>query len=250
METKYVKVPFEVELAKKITNGEVDGRVVTRDGRIARVVCYDVIGNQYKICALVNNGKAEDPEIFTEKGLLYDNQTDDLDLMLQVPEYVTFKDGDIIGYDGFNVIAITMADVVRISNDVFAHYHVELRNGRLHFYEEGVRDVLNVGARLATEEEKKKLIAELKASKEPKAKECLRMLGIEVKHECEFKPKDWVLCYSDGWNLCQFSHTKLRDIDNKLMYVTVGGIAYDNCIPYNEQTAHLIGTTDNWEEKI
>lgn len=31
------------------------------------------------------------------------------------------------------------------------------------------------------------------------------------------------------------------------MYVTVGGIAYDNCIPYNEQTAHLLGATDNWE---
>lgn len=109
--------------------------------------------------------------------------------------------------------------------------------------------MLNVGARLATEKEKKKLIEALKSSKEPKAKECLRMLGIEVKAECEFKPKDWVLCYSDGWNLCQFSHTKLRDIDNKLMYVTVGGIAYEQCIPYNEQTAHLLGTTDNWEEK-
>lgn len=27
METKYVRVPFEVKLAKKITNGEVDGRI-------------------------------------------------------------------------------------------------------------------------------------------------------------------------------------------------------------------------------
>lgn len=46
METKYVKVPFEVELAKKITNGEVEGRIVTRGGRSARVVCYDVICNK------------------------------------------------------------------------------------------------------------------------------------------------------------------------------------------------------------
>lgn len=32
METKYVKVPFEVELAKKITNGEVEGRIIDNDG--------------------------------------------------------------------------------------------------------------------------------------------------------------------------------------------------------------------------
>ena len=33
METKYVRVPFDIEMAKKITNGKVEGRVVTRDGR-------------------------------------------------------------------------------------------------------------------------------------------------------------------------------------------------------------------------
>lgn len=38
METKYVKVPFDVELSKKITEKSVDGRVVTRDGKSARVV--------------------------------------------------------------------------------------------------------------------------------------------------------------------------------------------------------------------
>lgn len=41
METKYVRVPFEVELAKKITEKLVDGRIVTRDGRSVRVVCWD-----------------------------------------------------------------------------------------------------------------------------------------------------------------------------------------------------------------
>ena len=92
------------------------------------------------------------------------------------------------------------------------------------------------------------LIDALKASEEPKAKEYLkRFFGIEQYQECKFRPKDWVLCYSDGWNLCQFSHTKLRDIDNKLMYVTVGGIAYEQCIPYNDQTAHLLGTIEDYK---
>lgn len=100
--------------------------------------------------------------------------------------------------------------------------------------------------RLATEEEKQMLINELKASKEPKAKEYLKMLGIKVKTEYKFNPKDWVLCKNGGceWCLCRFSHKTVR-FDG---YMTVGGIAYEYCIPYNEQTAHLIGTTDNWEE--
>lgn len=28
-----IKIPFDIELAKKITNGEVEGKVVTRDGQ-------------------------------------------------------------------------------------------------------------------------------------------------------------------------------------------------------------------------
>ena len=36
--------------------------------------------------------------------------------------------------------------------------------------------------------------------------------------------------------------------DGVLMFVTVGGVAYEQCIPYNEQTAHLIGKADDWKE--
>lgn len=32
-----VIVPFDVELAKQITNGEVDGKIVTRYGKNARI---------------------------------------------------------------------------------------------------------------------------------------------------------------------------------------------------------------------
>lgn len=247
METKYVKVSFDLELAKKITNGEVEGRIIDERSYHYRLVCFDLLDDKGKIIGLRKNDN------YTETALTFNNngycvQHSKCILSLEIPEYMTFKDGDIIGYDGFDVIAITMADVFRISNDVFAHYHVELRNGRLHFYEESVRDVLNVGARLATEEEKAKIIEALKSSKEPKAKECLKMLGIEVKPECKFRPKDWVLCKSSHWCLCQFSHKTIR-FNGLVMYVTVGGIAYEQCIPYNDQTAHLLGTDKDWEEE-
>ncbi len=249
MENKMVRVPFDVEMAKKITNGEIEGRVVTREGDSVRILCWDKKDKTYHLAALVDDGLEENYRSYTNEGIWNTDETCTLkkyDLMLEIPEYMTFKDGDVIAYDGFDTISITMADVIRNVNDVFAHYYAELRNGKLHFYEEDERDVLNVGARLATESEKQKLIEALKESKEPKAKECLKMLGIEIKPKCEFKPFDKVLVrdYDDGvWKPDIFFNNS-----DGCNYMCTGNVVWAQCIPYNDQTAHLLGTTDNWEE--
>lgn len=246
MENKMVRVPFDVEMAKKITNGEVNGNIVTRDGRNARVICWDKKSDSiYNIVALLDEKIMERILTYTINGSEADGKDSDNDLMLEIPEYMTFKDGDVIAF-GHTEKSIAIGIFHRNKNYKSHECYVKLDwSGGLVY---DVDPLTYNNARFATEEEKQKLIDSLKESKDPEAKECLKMLGIEIKPKCEFRPKDWVLCYSDGWNLCQFSHTKFRDIDNKLMYVTVGGIAYDQCIPYNDQTAHLLGTTDNWEE--
>lgn len=247
METKYVKVPFDVELSKKITEKSVDGRVVTRDGKSARVVCYDVIGNKYKICALVNDGESENPEVFTEKGLLYDNKTDNLDLILEIPEYMTFKDGDVIAF-GHTEKSIAIGIFHRSKSYKSHECYVKLDwSGGLVY---DVEPLTYNNARYATEEEKQRFIKALKESSDIEAKECLKMLGIEVKPECEFKPFDKVLVRDSKLNEWK--------IDIFREFIEDGGSEgyryncfYDNwnyCIPYNEQTAHLLGTTDNWEE--
>lgn len=41
-QAKFKKVPFNLELAKKITNKEVKGRIVTEDKLTARIVCFDL----------------------------------------------------------------------------------------------------------------------------------------------------------------------------------------------------------------
>lgn len=172
MEQKMVKVPFEVELAKEITNGTKEGRIVTRNGRNARIICWDAHCDD-NIVALIEDEKGvEFPKSYVSDGFAFLTGESDCDLMLEIPEYMTLKNGDVIAYDGFDTISITMADVTNSGKAVLAHYYAELRNGELNFYEEYVRDVLNIGSRLATEEEKQKLIDALKASKEPKAKAC------------------------------------------------------------------------------
>ena len=52
-----IRVPFEVELAKRIQNGECEGRIVTRDGRRVRIVCWDRKDVEFPIVALIDNAK-------------------------------------------------------------------------------------------------------------------------------------------------------------------------------------------------
>lgn len=50
---RFKKVPFDIELAKKITNGKVKGRIVTRNGRQVRIICFDRKEKEWQIVALV-----------------------------------------------------------------------------------------------------------------------------------------------------------------------------------------------------
>lgn len=97
METKYVKVPFDVELAKKITNGEVDGKIVTRDGRNARIVCWDMKSDDC-IVAIIQDEFREHVYTLPNDGCRVRDVMCGSDLMLEIPEYMTFKDGDVLTY--------------------------------------------------------------------------------------------------------------------------------------------------------
>ena len=63
----------------------------------------------------------------------------------------------------------------------------------------------------------------------------------------EFKPMDWCLMKDSTkyWELCQFAYT--RKVHGTTIYSAVGGLIYYKCIPYNEETKHLLGTTDEWK---
>lgn len=40
METKYTTVPFDIERVKRITNGQEPGKIITRDKRDVRMLCW------------------------------------------------------------------------------------------------------------------------------------------------------------------------------------------------------------------
>ena len=167
-------------------------------------------------------------------------------LLLEIPEYMTFKDGDVLSNGNGFVFILDGHGDCKISL-----YVAICENGNLTFG--GAAHLNDIDLfRLATEEEKQTLIAALKASKDPRAKEYLkRFFGIEEKQGYEFKPFDKVLVRdynSEEWRIDFFGRMIIDKEDNiPYKYEGVCGATWNYCIPYNEQTAHLLGTTDDWE---
>lgn len=87
--TTFKKVPFDIELAKKITNKEVKGRIVNGNGNEARIICWDKRCGclRYPIIALVSGGDEEYIYTFTEGGIETINFETFRDLHIEVPTY-------------------------------------------------------------------------------------------------------------------------------------------------------------------
>lgn len=153
-----------------------------------------------------------------------------------------FKDGDIITITpqiGNNLIFIFRAkDVEKYYCHAFLDGNIAIVNDDSYCQ----KDFCTV--RPSTEEEQKQLFEAL--AKEGKAWDAEKKQIVDLKPKWTPKPFDRVITrLSDDaiWTANIFSH-----IDRHGKYVTIGCISgYHYCIPYNEETAKLIGTTNNWE---
>lgn len=242
---KLVRVPFDVETAKKIQSGECDGRIVTRCGRAARIASFDLKDDATPIVSLIDSGHGtETCFLFHENGRFGDAGDEDLDLFLEIPEYLTFKDGDVIAFNGCDMVAILQGKCGKTeSGEYFCKtYVVTNSKGKAVFLK---HSIITNEARKATEQEKQKLIDALKESTEPRAKEYLkRFLGIEEKPEHKLKPFDKVLVRDfifEKWEIDLFSHI---DNDNEARpFICLNGV-WKQCIPY-EGNEHLLGTDNS-----
>lgn len=254
METKMITIPFDVERAKKIQAGEEPGKIVTREGCDVRIVCWDVKDNDFPIVAALTSLEDKNNEsvlVFKEDGRSCHHENfkeDRFDLLLQVPEWTQYKEGDIL---------VVLPEVVVIfnrfeecTNCCKTKFFVALsaESEKLYFPD---REENHFGYRedikgYANEEQKQQLIVALKASTDPRAKEYLkRFFGIEEKQEQKFEFLQPVLVRDgkgDSWKYGEFTFGR-----EGLFYIN-GGISWVSCIPYNEQTKHLLGTTDDWEK--
>jgi hypothetical protein len=91
VQTKYKRIPFNIELAKKIAKGEMKGRITTLDGREARIVCWDKKPiEEYPIVILATNDcGSEMLYTCTEEGLVIScpSYKSCCNLILEIPTY-------------------------------------------------------------------------------------------------------------------------------------------------------------------
>lgn len=237
-------VPFDLETAKKINIGEIAGRIVTEKGQNRAEIVYEDNSSNCPLLVVIHSiSVSVDWFSATGKALSSANR-----LLLEVPEYTTFKDGEVLSNKDGSYIFI-----LNTHGKYLTSFYASLNQKGILKIEDGLSAWKNQieKYRFATESERQKLVDALKASKEPEAKEYLkRFFGIEEKPKYDFKPFDKVLAKyyeDDNWEASLFIRTITDDQDGETKYECLNGTVYVYCIPF-EGNEYLLGTAENPEK--
>lgn len=156
-----------------------------------------------------------------------------------------FKDGDVLFVKCKGSAFIEIFNYFKNNGDLYDHTSLDTTtheldiSGEYKIFKENIIEI-----RLATEEEKQQLFDALE--KKSKAWDSEKKAIVDLKPKCEFKPFDKVLGRNekdDVWEAELFSHYRE---ESQYPFRCIG-FSRKYCIPYNEDTAHLLGTTDDWE---
>lgn len=164
---------------------------------------------------------------------------------LEVEKQYEFKDGDIAFADyGNRQDVFIVSDKTDLYEGYSSFISLDLRGLTLSmgyrtcFFKKNLCEL-----RLATEEEKQQLFDAL--AKEGKHWNAEKKMIVDLKPKVEFKPFDKVVVRDKEdlvWFADLFSH-----IDKENNRFACVGNFWNVCLPYNEETAKLIGTTNNVE---
>lgn len=154
---------------------------------------------------------------------------------LEIEKQLEFKDGDIVVY----------GKSVAICRKIYKHtlsFYVSLNEMVGLLFADEVES--SEEYRFATEEEKQQLFDALE--KEGKAWDSEKKQIVDLPKKCELNPFDRVLVRDNSKQKWIPDMYRFYDKDEEFPYNCFSS-TYKRCIPYNEETAHLLGTTDDWE---
>ena len=153
-----------------------------------------------------------------------------------------FKDGDIVA---IVVRKCTHIAIFQSRQEAYIGFHAVLcQNDELLLEEPFREDVGDIELRLATDSEKLQLFEAL--AKEGKRWNEDKKMLVDLPKKCEFKIFQKVLVRNyngEEWIPGFF----FRIHNDGCRYILVCGEIYKQCIPYNDHTEHLLGTTDEWK---
>lgn len=222
-----ITIPFDLETAKKIMSGELNGSIVTTTEKHKVEIVYQEEGSVRPILAVIHSDDGPTSDWFSLSGIGFNFMIE-----LKVPEYTTFKDGDVLSDKDGNFIFI-----LNTNGKFLTSFYSSLdRIGILCMDEGYAANQNNIQKyRLATQSEKQKMINALKASDEPKAALYLKkFFGIEK--EYDFKPFDKVLVKNDAndkWHISLFTRKIIDKSNSKIYkYECANGTKWNYCIPF------------------
>lgn len=169
---------------------------------------------------------------------------------LEIEKQPEFKDGDIL-YITDRIVSCNFIMIYKNQEgDRIYHYATLPEDNLVIMTKRGfLSDNGGLSKRYATEEEKQQLFEAL--AKKGKAWDAEKKAIVDLKPKCEFKPFNrciWKIRNCEG-SIWQASFVSYVDeygaipmgmsIDEDLVNLII--------LPYNEETAKLIGTTNNWE---
>lgn len=169
---------------------------------------------------------------------------------LEIEKLHEFKDGDIL-YITDRIVSCNFIMIYKNQEgDRIYHYATLPEDNLVIMTKRGfLSDNGGLSKRYATEEEKQQLFEAL--AKENKAWDAEKKAIVDLKPKCEFKPFDrciWKIrnCEGSIWQasfvsyIDEYGATPMgMSIDEDLVNLII--------LPYNEDTAKLIGTTDDWK---
>ena len=161
---------------------------------------------------------------------------------LEIEKQPEFKDGDIVCISGMGYLAYGIVKSINNSSKKL-EYYVLNDMSTLKF-----EDWLSFeDKRIQPITETQQIILFEALAKKGKRWNAENKQIEDLFKKYEFKPMDWCLMKDSTkyWELCQFAYT--RKVHGTTIYSAVGGLIYYKCIPYNEETKHLLGTTDEWK---
>lgn len=226
---KTVTIPFNLELAKKIQNGVIEGRIVNGEGTEFEIVKWDAKGDYPLI------GVYFDKEASASRGFAFTNEGEYIkekksridDLQLEVPEFLTIGEN--------NTKFIFIFKLYKSDDKYQVKYHAMFNTNSKSLYRDSelmVKEGDNIYP--STPSEIVMLTEELRRIGKKWNPETKQVEDLKEEHV--IKPLDLILVKSNCWELCQYAFVKDGWVH------TVGGLAFSEWIPY-EGNEHLLGTT-------
>ena len=172
---------------------------------------------------------------------------------LEIKKRPEFKNGDILTFCGFIFIFKNMHDSL-----VYSHVSCDTDYKdciRLNADKPFASNSFIADFKYATEEEKQQLFDAL--AKKGKQWDAEKKQIVDLPKEekkCEFKPFDKVLvrdastgCWRSAFFVCFDKDSGIKG--NYIALTLIGGHSnhFHQCIPYTEETKHLLDTTDDWK---